>query len=220
MTFKAVLWDCDGCLIDSEHVVCELAARLLTEAGYSITTEQFVTRFCGQSKKAIIQAINDDSGMDFTEHMHSPQRKELQWQAFRDELKAIPHIEFALDQIKVPMAIVSGSEMDRLEYTLKLTNLYNRFDGLIYNSSMVTRGKPHPDVFLYAANKMDVAPQDCLVIEDSINGVMSGKAAGMTVFGFTGGSHVLDKQAHERILLDLGADRVLHDMRELPRYML
>lgn len=216
MTFKALLWDCDGCLIDSEYIACSLSASLLTEAGYPITTEDFIVRFCGQGNSHIFKTIEDETGVDYRAFMDAVDKKAKQREAFKKDLKAIQGIHEVLDVIDLPMAIASGSEMDRLTYTLQLTDLYDRFAEHIYSSSLVAKGKPAPDIFLYAAEKLNTAPQDCLVVEDSLNGVRSGKAARMTVFGFTGGGHVPDKKQHEKLLYDLGADIVFHDMHELP----
>lgn len=131
-------------------------------------------------------------------------------------MKIIDGIHEVLEQIDLPMAIASGSDYERLEYTLQLTGLYGRFKNCTYSSSLVAKGKPSPDIFLYAAEQLGVYPRDCLVIEDSLNGVRAGKAANMTVFGFTGGSHVLNKQAHGHELLALGADLVFDEMGKLP----
>lgn len=69
MTFKALIWDCDGCLIDSEHIACELGAKLLTEAGYKISTEDYIRRFCGQGKSHIFNSVKDDCGVDYRDYM-------------------------------------------------------------------------------------------------------------------------------------------------------
>jgi HAD superfamily hydrolase (TIGR01509 family) len=216
MTFEAILWDCDGVLIDSEHIACALGAKLLGEAGYHISTEDYIQRFCGQSKNHTFNSIKEECGIDYRDHMDAIDKRELQREAFRKDLTIIAGINEVLDEIKLPMAIASGSEMERLEFTLQLTGLYDRFKDRLYSSSLVAKGKPHPDIFLYAAEKLNVASEKCLVIEDSLNGVRAGKAANMTVFGFTGGTHVFNKEAHRDELLSLGADLVFHDMRELP----
>jgi HAD superfamily hydrolase (TIGR01509 family) len=220
MGFEAILWDCDGCLIDSEHIACGLYARLLSSAGYAITTEDFILRFCGQSKNHIFSTILQDSGMDYRQHIDAPDKKDLLRLAFEQNLKPITDIQGTLDQLFVPMAIASGSEYERLNHSLKVAKLYDRFFPHIYSSSSVSRGKPQPDIFLYAANKLGVTAHNCLVIEDSHNGVRAGKAAGMTVFGFTGGSHILDKKVHADDLYKLGADHVFHHMTDLPKLIL
>lgn len=219
MRYDAVLWDCDGCLIDSEWIACGLAAEMLTELGYAISTQEFVKRFCGQSRDHIYSTIQQESGVDYLPLLAERDKSTRQKEAFRKDLTVITGIEDVLNGINVPMAIASGSRMARLEYTLQLTNLYDRFMPHIYHSAQVAKGKPAPDVFLYAAQQLGVMPEKCLVIEDSENGVRAGKAAGMTVIGFTGGKHILDKDAHQQILTELGADHVLHDMRDLPKLM-
>lgn len=221
--FAAVLWDCDGCLIDSEWIACGLGAQMLTELGYPISTQEFVLRFCGQSKQHIYGTIQRETGIDYLPLLAAQDKKQRQRDAFKKDLHVICGIEAVLDGFdaaNIPQVIASGSAMDRLEYTLQVTGLYDRFAGKIFNADMVERGKPHPDVFLYAAAKIGIAPEQCLVIEDSHNGVRAGKAAGMTVFGFTGGKHILNKEKHAAELRELGADVIFHEMLELPSLVL
>jgi HAD superfamily hydrolase (TIGR01509 family) len=216
MSFKAILWDCDGCLIDSEVIACGHAAEELTSAGYPIGLHDFVTRFAGKSRADIYASIKAECGLDLNGRIDPAVTKREREARFVRELKAIEDIHETLEDLTLPMAIASGSEMPRLEQTLKLTNLYDRFMPHVYSSSLVAHGKPAPDIFLYAATQLDVSPADCLVIEDSENGVRAGKAAGMTVFGFTGGSHVPDPHTHAALLRSLGADDIFHHMSALP----
>jgi beta-phosphoglucomutase-like phosphatase (HAD superfamily) len=95
-----------------------------------------------------------------------------------------------------------------------LTGLSKWFDGAVFSASVVARGKPAPDLFLYAATQMKAAPERCLVIEDSAPGIIAAKAAGMTAFGFTGGSHC--RPGHGERLAAAGADLVFAEMRALP----
>lgn len=214
--FKAILWDCDSCLIDSETIACGHAADLLTQAGYPISTQDYVIRFAGQGKAHIFDTIQKESGLDLRNTIDRNEKIKQRNELFRAHLKEIEGISDVLDTLTLPMAIASGSEMDRLEFTLQLTNLYDRFLPHIYSSTLVKNGKPAPDIFLYAADKLGIVPEECLVIEDSENGVRAGIAANMTVFGFTGGSHVPNKQVHAAKLSALGAHHVFDDMRELP----
>ena len=216
MTFEALIWDCDGCLIDSEHISCGHMADVFTEAGYPISINDFVRLFAGQGGDRMTK-LNIDPELQNKIRENTKAKAHILTERFRNELKVIENIEAVLEQINLPMAVASGSAMDRLALTLQLTNLYDGFNGHIYSSSLVPKGKPAPDIFLYAAEKLNTAPEKCLVIEDSLNGVRSGKAAGMTVFGFTGGSHVFDKVAHHEELLYLGADLVFDEMNALPR---
>jgi HAD superfamily hydrolase (TIGR01509 family) len=214
--FKAVLWDCDGCLIDSEAIACGHAADELTQAGYRISMHDFVTRFAGKTRQDIYRAIYDETGLNLNDKIDPAITRREREARFTRELQPIEAIHETLDALNLPMAIASGSEFERLEHTLRLTDLFERFMPHVYSSSLVKHGKPAPDIFLYAAQKLGVAPADCLVIEDSENGVRAGVAAGMTVFGFTGGSHVPDPQAHAALLRALGAHDVFHHMSALP----
>jgi HAD superfamily hydrolase (TIGR01509 family) len=138
------------------------------------------------------------------------EQKEL----FQKHLKEIDGITPLLNRLNHRMAIASGSDIDRLEFTLKLTNLWDRFSPHVYSSTLVTNGKPAPDIFLYAANELNTQPSNCWVIEDSENGVRAGKAAGMKVIGFVGGSHITHKDEHALKLQKLGADYIIHHIQD------
>lgn len=215
MTFNAILWDCDGCLIDSEWIACGRAAQVLTDAGYSITTEEYVRKFAGQVSDHIYDQIQRETGHDLRDKIDRKAAKESRNQAFRDNLTVIPGVIDVLNAVRVPMAVASGSSYERLELTMGIVDLYDRFAPHVYSSESVQNGKPAPDIYLYAANNLGVAPNKCLVIEDSENGVRAGVAAGMTVFGFTGGTHITEKVAHAAALRNLGAQWVFHHMDEL-----
>lgn len=214
--FAAILWDCDGCLIDSEAIACGHAAEELTAAGYSISMQDYVLRFAGKSRSDIHSIIRIETGLDLDGLIDPEETLHKRNQLFREKLQPIDGIRETLDAISLPMAIASGSEFERLEYTLGITSLFDRFVPHVYSSEVVANGKPAPDIFLYAANRIGVAPAECLVIEDSENGVRAGKAAGMIVCGFLGGSHIINRQAHAQRLKLLGADMILEDIRELP----
>ncbi len=112
------------------------------------------------------------------------------------------------------MCVASSGAHDKIFATLSRTGLYRRFAPHIFSASQVGNGKPAPDLFLFAAAQMKYSPHRCVVVEDSIAGVMAGVAAGMTVLGFVGGSHCQsDDKARLR---DAGATLVFDDMRQLP----
>ena len=213
--YKAIIWDCDGCLVDSEYLACSHEADLLTRAGYPISVDDYIRRFCGQSGHHVWSSVAADVGFDIREKIDWEKRSQERNDLFRTHLRAIPGVQDVLTSISLPMAVASGSEYDRLNVSLGVTGFYDRLSPHIYSSSLVEHGKPAPDIFLYAADRLGVLPHDCLVIEDSENGVRAGKAAGMTVFGFTGGSHITDKDAHAQTLLGLGADLIFHHMSAL-----
>jgi beta-phosphoglucomutase-like phosphatase (HAD superfamily) len=115
--------------------------------------------------------------------------------------------------LQIPHCVASSSDIERVSLSLSLTGLAPHFETRLYTSQMVKHGKPAPDLFLHAAERMRADPRRTLVIEDSVSGVTAGKAAGMTVWGFVGGSHYRSRDGRA-ILLEAGADRVFERMAE------
>lgn len=213
MKYKAIIWDCDGVLIDSEVLSCTAAVEILAELGYKITLEKYLNDFMGKSTAQMFSDIEAETGLQLQKNFPDATLQQRQKDIFTQHLKATEGMAETLKQLTIPMAIASGSSSARLEHTLKITQLFDFFKDHIYSAEMVKNGKPAPDVFLYAADKLGVNPADCLVIEDSIHGVHGAKAAGMDVFAFMGGSHM---NPHLRQnLLNADVQAVLHRMDEL-----
>lgn len=217
-TYKAILWDCDGVLIDSEIIACGVSASLFTELGFPVTTNEFVERFMGKGRQQILEEIRDESGLDLAAYFKdgSPTRQKL-FEAFTKELKATPGIHEVMAEITLPMAVASGSDMERLHHTLDIAQLRDVFKGHIYSSELVAKGKPAPDIFLYAAEKLGVAPKDCLVIEDGIHGIHGAKAAGMDVAAYISASHMTEDLKEK--VLQLQPDMVFTHISDLLNYI-
>jgi len=208
--YKAIIWDCDGVLIDSEVLACSIVVDILKEKGAQITLEEYLHRFMGKSAVQMMADLNVAGDFPFAE------LQKRQKEAFTRHLKATPGIHDVLESVSMPVAVASGSEMKRLEHTLGLTELLNFFGRHIYSTEMVRNGKPAPDVFLLAAEKLGVNPKDCLVIEDSPHGVKGAQAAGMDVYAFTGGSHITS--AIRQALIEAKPTALFNDMSELIAY--
>ena len=135
--------------------------------------------------------------------------------AFERELKGVEGVRQAIEGLTARVCVASSSGHDRLRHSLRLAGYESLFAPYIFSAAEVAEGKPSPDLFLHAARAMGVKPKDCLVIEDSVAGVVAGRAAGMTVFGFVGASHFLppDEGAH---LTAAGAELLFDDMSRLP----
>lgn len=204
---ELVIFDCDGVLVDSEPVANRTFASLLREQGLELTQEQMFDNFVGFSLRHCLQVAQQMLGRtlpaNFLETL-----QERTFSAFRDELKAIPGIEVALDRIDVPYCVASSGDHRKMRTTLGLTGLLPRFEGKMYSVTQVALGKPAPDVYLFAAEQMHATPQRCVVIEDTPPGVTGAVAAGMTVFGYC---------AHTPVgkLVRAGAHRTFDDMRKL-----
>ena len=125
----------------------------------------------------------------------------------------MPHVTSVLADLDRPYCLASSSDSERIRISLAVTQLAHFFEGRIFTAAMVERAKPAPDLFLLAAARMGASPAQTLVVEDSLNGVLAAKAAGMAVWGFTGGSHYAGRDMAPA-LKAAGADRVFHSMAE------
>jgi HAD superfamily hydrolase (TIGR01509 family) len=205
---ELVIFDCDGVLVDSERLAVRIDIQVLAKLGWTITEAEVIERFVGRSDvsiKADIEAhlgraLPDDWGAEF---------ESLYRAAFAAELKPVPGVVEALDRITLPTCVASSGSHDKMRFTLGLTGLYERFAGRIFSAYEVARGKPAPDLFLYAAARMGVAPEACAVIEDSRYGIEAARAAGMRAFGYAGG-------LTPRAFLETPGVVVFTDMLELP----
>src|ERR1700738_3223947 len=182
-----IIFDCDGVLVDSEVLSCRCLSEVLAGYGISLGLDQALDLFLGRSMTAVLDHYKTIGRLDpeqFSAELRAGVRA-----AFLSALCPIEGVSSGLEGLHTPHCVASSSDVDRVSLSLSLTGLASHFDGRLYTSQMVERGKPAPDLFLYAAERMRTDPSRTLVIEDSVSGVTAGKAAGMTVWGFVGGSH-------------------------------
>jgi HAD superfamily hydrolase (TIGR01509 family) len=212
-TIDLIIFDCDGVLVDSEVISCRAHAAVLTRCGYPITTEQVFDRFLGRSTGQTKRAIETELGRKLPDDFPSQLQEEL-FRSFAATLEGMPHIEQALAEISQPVCVASSGSHERMRVSLGRAGLYGRFAPHIFSATQVVRGKPEPDLFLFAAAQMTTPPEHCLVIEDSLPGIAGARAAGMTVLGFHGGSHC--RAGYADILRAAGAARTFDDMGQLP----
>jgi HAD superfamily hydrolase (TIGR01509 family) len=207
-----VIFDCDGVLIDSEIVVAKTHASSLTGAGIVITEEELLRRFVGISDADMYRALEQETGIRLPADHDELTRLAVR-ELFEKELQPIPGIHELLANLAVPVCVASSSTPARLEFSLSLAELYDHFAPDVFSSTMVANGKPAPDLFLHAAERMGAAPQTCLVIEDTLAGVEAAVAAHMPVIGFTGASHC--QAGHAEALMSRGAMAVAKSAPEL-----
>ena len=183
---QLVIFDCDGVLVDSEPVANRTLGQMLRELGLELTQEQIFEHFVGYSLPHCLRVIEGMLG-------HAPPEnflRDLQartFAAFKADLRAMPGIEQTLDALDaagIAYCVASSGDHEKMNTTLGITGLLPRFAGRIFSVTQVARGKPEPDIYLFAAAQMRVAPASCIVVEDTPPGVKAGVAAGMTVFGF------------------------------------
>jgi HAD superfamily hydrolase (TIGR01509 family) len=176
--------------------------------------DQALDLFLGRSTTAVLdhyKALGRSIPEQFSAELKTGVRT-----AFLSALCPIAGVRAVLEGLQIPHCVASSSDVDRVSFSLSLTGLAQHFDRRLYTAQMVERGKPAPDLFLYAAERMQADPRRTLVIEDSISGVTAGKAAGMIVWGFVGGSHYQSRDG-KAILAGAGADRVFGRMADFWR---
>ncbi|MBB4367192.1 HAD superfamily hydrolase (TIGR01509 family) [Bradyrhizobium sp. CIR18] len=206
-----IIFDCDGVLVDSELLSCQCLSEVLAEFGIALTQTQALELFLGRSTKAIEQHYRDLG--QIVPDGFLPRLKSHVLATFAGSLRPIPGVAAIMSDLRMPFCVASSSDIDRVSLSLDVTNLRAHFGERIYTAQMVRNGKPAPDLFLLAAEKMGAQPARTLVIEDSVSGVQAGKAAGMTVWGFVGGNHYRGRDGRA-ILSEAGADRVFARMSD------
>lgn len=208
-----LIFDCDGVRVDSEPLAAEELAATLRGLGLPIGTQRIYDEFLGRSVEVLIETALREHGTDLRPAMPGfAARLEA---AFRRRLGPIRGMAEALQALAGPRAVASSSGPERLALSLRLTGLGRFFGAHVYSAAMVARGKPAPDLFLHAARGIGVAPENCIVIEDSPAGIRAARAAGMRVIGFLGGSHAGQARLAER-LAELRPDALIEHAADLP----
>ena len=200
-------------LVDSEVISCRAHAETLTRHGYPVTAEQVLDRFLGVSDHEARQTIETEIGRKLPDDFES-QVKQATLQFYAGDLRAISYAGETIAAIGLPKCVASSGTPRRIVIISYLRRPFRSLAPNIFSPTQVERGKPAPDLFLFAAGQMQASPARCLVIEDSVPGITGARAAGMTVLGFHGGSHC--RPGYGDTLRAAGAIATFDDMRQLP----
>jgi HAD superfamily hydrolase (TIGR01509 family) len=214
--FDAVLFDCDGVLVDSEPITNRVLTEMLGELGWQLSVEETMRIFVGKMVKDEASLIEARTGFAIT-HEWLTQFRERRNTALDSELRAIDGAADAVHALHRTLngriAVASGADRVKIELQLLKAGILDRFEGRIFSGHEMPRSKPFPDVYLAAAAGLGVDPQRCAVIEDTVTGATAGVAAGATVFGYCP-SHLGHCSA--TALHGAGVVQVFKDMAELP----
>ncbi|CAM5619581.1 HAD family hydrolase [Streptomyces purpurascens] len=209
MNYDLVIFDNDGVLVDSEPISNRLLAAYLTELGHPTSYEESIRDYMGSAMHRIHELVLERTGQRLPESFDDVFHARV-FAAFEQELVAVAGASGVLEKLAadgVPYCVASSGSHERIRVGHRTTGLDRWFDEKrIFSSQDVGRGKPAPDLFLYAAERMRVAPERCVVVEDSPLGVQAAVAAGMDVYGFTA------MTPPEKLA---GATRLFSDMGEL-----
>ncbi|HUC67061.1 MAG TPA: HAD family hydrolase [Stellaceae bacterium] len=186
--FDLVIFDCDGVLVDSEVISASTLAENLTRIGFPVDLDYVNEHYLGRSFGVIDADHRRRTGRPLPKGFADLWYGEL-FAAFRRELKPIAGVADVLRRLALPKCVASSSARARLMLSLEVSGLAELCGPHVFDASMVSRGKPAPDLFLYCAERMGAAPTRSLVVEDSITGIAAAVAAGMTAWAFVGGAH-------------------------------
>jgi len=207
---RAVIFDCDGVLVDSELISNTVLAGLLTQAGLPTTLEECLRDYRGRSMTSVLELASERHGADLPGDLDGRYYDEVK-AAFARELRPVPGVIDALDRIALPSCVASSGPHHKMAVSLRRTGLWERFEGRIFSAAEVARGKPAPDLFVHAARAMGFDPASTVVVEDSVPGVEAARAAGMRALAFA-----RDTDAGE---LAAAGGEPFDDMADLPRLL-
>jgi len=179
---KCIIFDCDGTLVDSEEVTNEIIAEMAGELGVKMTGEEATATFGGKTLDSVLYKMRELSGKEIPDDWLPRLIKRVS-EAWKTELNPVNGVRELLENLNISICVASNGEPIHVNQSLEMTGLRGFFDGNIFCASDVGVPKPAPDLFLYAAKKMGFKPEQCIVIEDSISGVMAANRAKIKVYG-------------------------------------
>ena len=211
--FDLVIFDCDGVLVDSERLIVRVEAQICRERGWDLTEADIVREFVGLSDAAMRARLSELVGEDLDDDWDAEYTDRYR-RALAEDVEAVPGVAAAIDAIEaagLATCVASSGSHEKMALTLGRTGLLDRFAGRIFSATdpEVAVGKPAPDLFLHAADRMGVAPSRCAVVEDSPYGIAAAVAAGMAPFAFAGSVIPVERLAGDGVT-------VFGSMGELP----
>ncbi len=217
---KTLIFDCDGVLVDSESVLIDEELAFLCGFGVQLERSDYIRRFSGTALTHWEAAIGD---LIAAAGSRRPEEREFRAleaatdHKLKESLAAVAGVRSFLQATAGPRCVASSSTPTQLQWKLSITELNQFFHPHVFSTTAVTNGKPAPDLFLYAAKQLGATPSNCVVIEDSANGIRAAKAAGMLAVGLTAADHCAIE--HHELLTASGADFVAGDYQQLAAYL-
>jgi HAD superfamily hydrolase (TIGR01509 family) len=214
MTFEAVLFDCDGVLVDSEAITCGALRDMLDENGWRLSLAECMAHFVGHTVRSRADLIESHTGKPLTDAFMDEfyRRRNIR---LENDITAIDGIHEAVRHVHERcdgrIAVASGADRYKVEMMLHKVGLHHFFEGHIFSGHETPRSKPFPDVYLAAAAHLQVNPARCLVVEDTTVGIAAGVAAGATVWAYA------PPPARTDVLKQAGAAHVFVHMNQLPK---
>ncbi len=215
MTPKAIIFDFDGVIADSEIPAGRALAETLTAIGLPTTFEQSLATYYGHNWQHTQRQIETRLGGPLPDDFRASYRKCVQGHFAKAFEPVIGAPVFLERSGHLPRAIASSSRASYIEWALERFALTRHFGDHVYSADGMERGKPHPDIYLIAAKGLGVDPADCLVFEDSPTGATAAVAAGMHVIGLCAAAHIADPHMHAESLRAVGVHRIAFGFEEI-----
>ncbi len=208
---ELIIFDCDGVLVDSEILSQRVLLDMLKELGANVSADYFFEHFLGYNFEHVTNKVFEDFSVTLTNEFRFSYRDKLK-QVFIEELESTKDLMWFLSQLNVKSCVATSGSPEKVKTSLTTTKLNDFFIDKVFTSSEVKHGKPAPDLFLHAADKMGISYKNCLVIEDSPTGIKAALAASMNVLHYVGASHM--KNRATEINKSVGAINKLKHWRE------
>ena len=207
---KCIIFDYDGVLVDSEEISNQVLISMAKQYGLEMTLEQAIRNFNGRSLKDCLQQIEEKIKKRLPDNFVNEYR-EKSFIAFKTDLKPVKGVRDFIDNLKISYCVASSGPVEKITLNLTTTGMFDKFKNKIFSSYQINSWKPDPDIFLFAANKMGFSISECVVVEDSLAGVISATKGGFKVFGFA-------KESNSQELIDEGAT-VFYNFNELAKLL-
>jgi HAD superfamily hydrolase (TIGR01509 family) len=211
--FDHLICDCDGVLVDSEVIADRVLLAALSAEFPTIDFEPVAHLAFGQRTSTFLANLESRFAIKIPDGFLARVEREIDAQ-IDAELAPVVGAREALARVPLPAAVVSNGRLARVTAALARAGLAEVFGQRVFSAEQVQRPKPHPDVYLHAARELGVAPERCLVVEDSVTGLTAARAAGMKTIAFVGASHV--PKGYAQVLRNLGVTRIVERMEQLP----
>jgi HAD superfamily hydrolase (TIGR01509 family) len=180
--FDLVIFDCDGVLVESEELACQLYVQMFAEYGYQLNYIETLHKFYGTTLPERITTTAQEIGWNPPDNF-ATMFYQRQAALTEQELQAVPHVHELVESISLPVCVASNGSREEINLRLRVTKLLPYFVGVIFSGMEFANPKPAPDVYLAAAQAFNIHPSRCVVVEDSVLGVTAAVAAGMKVYG-------------------------------------
>lgn len=198
---KFIIFDCDGVLVDTEEISCGVLAEEARKLGADLSNQEAIDTFAGTSYSFVFDFIETRLGKKLPDNFEEIYRKRT-FEEFEKSLKPIPGIHNVIKNLTIPFCVASNAPDYKVEFNLKLVQLYPYFEKNIFSAYQVQAWKPDPTLFLTAAKVNGFSPNETLVIEDSPAGVQAAVAANMKVLGYAKGKKAEKLQSHGAIVIN------------------